>query len=268
VIADAKLQILEISTEADNAEVKLDMTNASGCNVTLNLAGQKDSVTILNAADKAEFAVYADKVDLKDKGTVSVSTAENMTLTATGADATVQIVQTSCDTTINTADGNDLIYIGVVYETEQENISGAHVTDGWVSAGAVHAITVNTGKGDDQVNVHSVQGSLKFSGGEGDDRLYIQEYCYADSYEKLPIGEFGAYQNVETVILNRVVDRYTVVKDDTLTSIAEMFDVTVEDLVKWNGEQILDPDLIFPGQVFIVGPYQNEEEIITDRIEE
>jgi hypothetical protein len=66
VIADAKLQILEISTEADNAEVKLDMTNASGCNVTLNLAGQKDSVTILNAADKAEFAVYADKVDLKD----------------------------------------------------------------------------------------------------------------------------------------------------------------------------------------------------------
>ena len=205
-------------------------------------------------------------MELKGKATVYVSSAEKATITATGNTTTVDVVETPCDMTVNTAGGNDAIRVGVVYETAQQGISGTNTTEGWLSAGAKHTLTLNTGSGDDRVDLHSVQGKVLFSGGTENDTLYIQQYRYDGRHDKYPIGEFGAYQDVETVVLNRLVDRYLVVEGDDLSTIAQEFGVTVDDLVKWNGEQIKDPNLILIGQELIVGPYRTEEEIITDRI--
>jgi hypothetical protein len=212
------------------------------------------------------FNVYADGFVLESLGSVEMNSAESAILNATGAETTVNIVETPCDLTVNTTGGNDVIQVGVLFENQQENITGVATTDGWLSAGATHKLSVNTGDGDDLVTLHAMTGEMKFSGGEGDDKFYIQQYRYVDRYEKHPIGEFGAYADVETAIFYRLIDKYIVVEEDNLTEIAELFGVTVEDLIAWNGEQIQDPDLIFPGQELIVGPYSVEEEIILDRI--
>jgi nucleoid-associated protein YgaU len=246
--------------------VALELTAAKDCKIVLDLAGKNDQVAILSGGDNAVITVYGDRVELKDKATVYVTNTEKATVTATGPKTTVDVVQTPCDMTINTADGEDTIRVGVVYETAQSGVKGYATNAGWLSAGAVHKLTLNTGSGNDRVDIHSVEGEVVFSGGDGDDLLYIHEYRYAGGYEHHAIGKYGAYEDVETVILNRLVDRYTVVKYDTLTKIAKQFGVTVEDLVKWNSEEILDPDWIEIGQVLIVSPYNTEEEIITERI--
>ena len=179
----------------------------------------------------------------------------------------MNIVETPCNLTVNTAGGDDVIRVGVLYESEPDGISTIHTSKGWGSAGAVHTLKINTGDGDDRVEMNFATGEVIFSGGEGDDLFYIQEYRYADRYEKYPIGEFGAYKDVETVIVNRLVDRYIVQPGDTLFEIAQMFGVTVKDLVAWNSEQIKNPNLIYAGQIFVVGPNLTNEQIVTERID-
>ena len=262
----AQMGNLIIAATADNASVTLDMTDAGGCNVTMNLAGAGDQVTIHSGADQTQFSAYADRVEVANKGTVFMSGAETVNLNAAGADTTVNIVQTPGNMTVNTAGGNDVIHVGVLFEAVQAGVSGTQIDEGWLSAGATHVLVVESGDGNDRVNMNSVRGELKFSGGAGEDLLYIQEYGQTGGFDKYPIGPYGAYQNVETVIMNRIVDRYTVVEGDTLTAIADKFGVTVADLVAWNGAQILEPDMIYPGQVFVVVPYTTEEIVITDRV--
>ena len=63
-----------------------------------------------------------------------------------------------------------------------------------------------------------------------------------------------------------------VVYGDTLSGIAKRFGVTVNQIVEWNRVElddpnyIYDPDFIYPGQEFIVGPYRTSIETITDRL--
>jgi hypothetical protein len=132
--------------------------------------------------------------------------------------------------------------------------------------GTNHALTVNTGSGIDRINANSIVEELIFAGGSEEDTLYITEYSYADKFDRYPIGSFGAYEDVENVIIERLVDMYEVVDGDNLYDIGERFGVTVEQLVEWNGEWITDPDLIYTGQQFYIGPYKTELEIVTDRI--
>jgi LysM repeat protein len=189
-----------------------------------------------------------------------------VTVTLSGDAVTVDVVELPCDVTLNTGNGNDTIQVGVILPEKPENIGGVQIEEGWLTGGANGKLTIASGEGDDVVNVHNVTGELTLSGGAGDDLLYIKEYRYPDGYVKHPIGDFGAYADTETVIVNRLVDRHTVVKGDTLYDIAIRYGVTVEDLVRWNADQIDDPNLIHVGQILIVGAYSSEEQIITDRI--
>jgi nucleoid-associated protein YgaU len=266
VTVNAAMENLTITTQTDGAKVQLNLTDAKANQITLNLAGKDDQVSILSAADESVYTIYADRVELKHQATVFVTTTEALTVTGAGAQTTVDIVETPCDLTVNTADGNNTIQIGVVFQEAQTDVSGTAIEDGWLSAGAMHTVTLNTGNGDDLVYLHNATGKIIVSGGEGDDQFHIQQYRYQDSFDKLPIGEFGAYADVETVILHRLVDRYIVVKGDTLTYIAKMFGVTVEKIVEWNSEQISDPNFILPGQELIIGPYNVADEIIIERI--
>ena len=83
--------------------------------------------------------------------------------------------------------------------------------------------------------------------------------------EKALFVESISHSSEELAPFENVVDQYAF-REKLILETMEKHGVTVDDLVKWNGEQIKDPNLILIGQELIVGPYRTEEEIITDRI--
>ena len=266
VKVDKDMNDITVSTSVGNSDVQFDMTGAEGNVITVTQTGTGDKLTVITTDDKQHIKTYSDRIEVVDKGVIYLTEIEMAIVNAMGSENTVDIVEMPCDLDVNTSSGDDVINVGVLYTDEQENINGTAMKDGWLSVGATHVVNINTGAGSDRVNVYSASGQIRFSGGEDSDTLYAKEFYYSDSYKKYPIGNFGAYKDVETVTIERLVDLYTVVPEDNLTKIAEKFGVTVEQLVEWNGEQIHDPHWIYPGQVFVVGPYKTSIETIPDRI--
>ena len=140
------------------------------------------------------------------------------------------------------------------------------VEEGWLTVGTNHKLTVSTGSGKDRINGNSIVEELTVSGGSDSDTLYITEYGYAEGIEKYPIGTFGAYKDTESVIIERLVERYTVVPGDNLYDISKRYGITVDQLVEWNDDRIDDPRLIHPGLVLYLGPHRTELETVTERI--
>ena len=255
-----------ITTKVDDATVNLDVTAAENLNVKLDMAGKNDTLNLTSGVDNNRFLVKADSITLEQQGMIQVSGLENAVINSTGKEAIVDIYEMPCTMTVNTNQGDDVINVGILLETKPEGITAVQVDEGWLTVGTNHALTVNTGSGIDRINANSIVEELIFAGGSEEDTLYITEYSYADKFDRYPIGSFGAYEDVENVIIERLVDMYEVVDGDNLYDIGERFGVTVEQLVEWNGEWITDPDLIYTGQQFYIGPYKTELEIVTDRI--
>jgi hypothetical protein len=255
-----------ITTKVDNATVNLDVTAAENLNVKLDMAGKNDTLNLTSGVDNNRFLVKADSITLEQQGMIQVSGLENAVINSTGKETIVDIYEMPCTMTVNTNQGDDVINVGILLEAKPEGITAVQVDEGWLTVGTNHALTVNTGSGIDRINANSIVEELIFAGGSEEDTLYITEYSYADKFDRYPIGSFGAYEDVENVIIERLVDMYEVVDGDNLYDIGERFGVTVEQLVEWNGEWITDPDLIYTGQQFYIGPYKTELEIVTDRI--
>ncbi|MCM8827974.1 MAG: LysM peptidoglycan-binding domain-containing protein [Candidatus Omnitrophica bacterium] len=57
-------------------------------------------------------------------------------------------------------------------------------------------------------------------------------------------------------IANQIIQRHTVKKGETLSSLAAKYNVSVEQIKKWNG---ISRNTIYPGQTIIVGKYQTKE---------
>ena len=265
-VVDPDTGKLNVTTVADGAQVQLELTNAKDNAVNVDMQGKNDTLVLVSGADKNHFTVKADSITLENKGAVKVTGLENAVIDSTGAAATVDIFEMPCAMTVNTGSGDDVVNVGMLLTEKPADITAVEVEEGWLTVGSNHKLTVNTGSGKDRINGHSIVEALTVSGGSDSDTLYITEYGYAEGIEKYPIGPFGAHKDTESVIVEKIVDHYTIVAGDNLYDLADRFNVTVDQLYAWNADKIADPKLIYPGQVLYIGRYRTEQVTVTERI--
>ncbi|MCM8814877.1 MAG: LysM peptidoglycan-binding domain-containing protein, partial [Candidatus Omnitrophica bacterium] len=73
---------------------------------------------------------------------------------------------------------------------------------------------------------------------------------------KIATMTFSTLILINFAIANQIIQRHTVKKGETLSSLASKYNTTVEQIKSWNG---LSRNTIYPGQTIIVGKYEVKE---------